>query len=122
MEGDQLKPALDGCFRRVTNGNATERDYDILQGTATLYANLYIKPVEETKPTEVTVLSGSFPLEGLVTVEQVATFLGIKPNTVFQRVRKGEIPQPVKKEPRCTRWDAREIRESEENRKREEAA
>ena len=53
-----------------------------------------------------------FPADGLVGVKQVASFLGLSENTVWQKLRvEPDFPQPSVRERRMTRWDAAKVRE-----------
>jgi predicted DNA-binding transcriptional regulator AlpA len=53
-----------------------------------------------------------FPADGLVGVKQVAAFLGLSENTVWQKLRtEPGFPRPSVRERRMTRWDAAKVRE-----------
>ena len=52
-----------------------------------------------------------FPEEGYVNVKEVAHFIRISTQTVWVWTRQGKLPRPEKISPRCTRWNAKEVRE-----------
>jgi predicted DNA-binding transcriptional regulator AlpA len=119
---NEVKAALSGFILRVAKGGAaSEAEIGILPQMACVYFEHFGggkgapagEGMEDARPSvQIVQMPDRFPLEGRVTVSQVAEFLGIKPETVWKRLRDNQLPRPVVQGPRCTRWDAEEVRAS----------
>jgi predicted DNA-binding transcriptional regulator AlpA len=120
-----VKHALEKLILRVSTGeSANDCEITVLPEIVRTYLEFFggkenIIASDEDRDSassaQIVQLSGRFPVEGRVTVNQVAEFLGIKPGTVWKQVREQELPPPVFHKPRCTRWEAAEIRASRKN-------
>jgi predicted DNA-binding transcriptional regulator AlpA len=119
---NEVKAALSGFILRVAKGGAaSEAEIGILPQMACVYFEHFGgrkgadagEWMEDSRPSaQIVQMPDRFPLEGRVTVSQVAEFLRIKPGTVWKWLRDNKIPRPVVQRARHTRWLAEEIRAS----------
>jgi predicted DNA-binding transcriptional regulator AlpA len=120
MTRDKVKNSIENFVERITSGDAKAEELAVLPGVLSVYCEFYSgKAMSETDPAESQpkVLPPyqalpQFPADGLVGVKQVAAFLGLSENSVWQKLRiDPEFPQPSVRERRMTRWDAARVRE-----------
>lgn len=133
MAKNRVLSAVEGYIERVAGGDAKPEEIATFPAVVQVYF-VHCGTTKHTGPPELyeplasappLAAATSFPTEGRVTVKQVAAFLGIAENTIWQRLNPDsanydpEFPQPVIRERRNTRWDAAELWE---HRRQKEAA
>jgi predicted DNA-binding transcriptional regulator AlpA len=120
MTRDKVKSCIENFVERTTSGDAKAEEIAILPGVLSVYCEFYrgrtTHDADTAEPSpDVMVFAQNlhqFPVDGLVGVKQVATFLGLSENTVWQKLRtEPGFPQPSVRERRMTRWDAVKVRE-----------
>jgi len=118
MSKDKIKNSIENFVERITSGGASSEELAVLPNVLSVYCEFYRgNNVTENETAEKTAeilpaASMSFPADGLVGVKQVAAFLGLSENTVWQKVRiEPDFPQPYLRERRRTRWEASKVRE-----------
>jgi predicted DNA-binding transcriptional regulator AlpA len=120
MTRDKVKNFIENFVERTTSGYARAEELAVLPGVLSVYCEFYRdKAPQDIGTTELTpnVMAPNlsllqFPADGLVGVKQVASFLGLSENTVWQKLRtEPGFPQPSVRERRMTRWDAVKVRE-----------
>jgi predicted DNA-binding transcriptional regulator AlpA len=119
MSKDKIKNSIENFVERITSGGASSEELAALPGVLSVYCEFYRGETKETEklpekqPANFTEpASLLFPGEGLVGVKQVAFFLGLSENTVWQKLRlEPGFPQPCVRERRRTRWEASKVRE-----------
>ncbi|MDR3164294.1 MAG: hypothetical protein LBU13_01840 [Synergistaceae bacterium] len=120
MTRDKVKGYIENFVERTTSGDAKAEEIAVLPGVLTVYCKFYrdeaiqdataAEPPPKIMPPDR--LLPLFPADGLVGVKQVAPFLGMSENTVWQKLRtEPGFPQPVVRKRRMTRWDAAKVRE-----------
>jgi predicted DNA-binding transcriptional regulator AlpA len=127
MSKDRIKNSIENFVERITSGDASAEELSVLPGVLSVYCEFYRGNQVTDAPermmgalSEPSAQSPIFPLEGLVGVKQVALFLSLSENTVWQKLRTDlGFPQPCVREARRTRWEALTVREY---RRRTEAA
>ena len=120
MTRDKVKSSIENFVERITSGDAKAEELAVLPGVLSVYCEFYRgKNIQdagtaEPPPDAVAFIQPlpQFPADGLVGVKQVASFLGLSENTVWQKLRvEPDFPQPSVRERRMTRWDAARVRE-----------
>jgi predicted DNA-binding transcriptional regulator AlpA len=117
---DKVKGYIENFVERTTSGDAKAEEIAVLPGVLSVYCEFYrdraTHDADTAEPPPKALLSDlslpQFPADGLVGVKQVASFLGLSENTVWQKLRtEPGFPQPSVRERRMTRWDAEKVRE-----------
>jgi predicted DNA-binding transcriptional regulator AlpA len=120
MTRDKVKNFIENFVERTTSGDARAEELAVLPGVLSVYCEFYRDKAPqdigttEPPPNAMTLAPTLplFPADGLVGVKQVASFLGMSENTVWQKLRTEQgFPQPSVRERRMTRWDAAKVRE-----------
>jgi predicted DNA-binding transcriptional regulator AlpA len=120
MTRDKVKSSIENFVERITSGGAKAEELAVLPGVLSVYCEYYrdkaMPEAEAVQPSLMVLPSGQslpqFPADGLVGVKQVASFLGLSENTVWQKLRtEPGFPHPSVREHRMTRWDASMVRE-----------
>jgi predicted DNA-binding transcriptional regulator AlpA len=120
MAKDKVKNSIENFIERTTSGNASADELSALPRVLSVYCEFYrdkmTHDVDTAEPPSNVMVSElvlpQFPAEGLVGVKQVASFLSLSENTVWQKLRTdADFPKPRVRESRRTRWDASQIRE-----------
>jgi predicted DNA-binding transcriptional regulator AlpA len=119
MNKDKVKNSIENFVERITSGGASAEELSALPGVLSVYCEFYRRGQAADAPERAGEISPmppaqppAFPLEGLVGVKQVASFLALSENTVWQKLRQDpDFPKPCVREPRRTRWDAPQVRE-----------
>jgi predicted DNA-binding transcriptional regulator AlpA len=119
MSKDKIRNSIENFVERITSGGASAEELSVLPGVLSVYCEFYRGNQVTDAPermagalSEPSAQSSNFPLEGLVGVKQVALFLSLSENTVWQKLRLDpEFPQPCLREARRTRWEASSVRE-----------
>jgi predicted DNA-binding transcriptional regulator AlpA len=120
MIRDKVKNSIENFVERITSGDAKAEELAVLPGVLSVYCEFYRdKAPQDTGTAELPLNTAAlaqvlpqFPADGLVGVKQVALFLGLSENTVWQKLRTEQgFPQPSVRERRMTRWDAAKVRE-----------
>jgi predicted DNA-binding transcriptional regulator AlpA len=113
-----VKRSLANFITRVSNGGANnEAEIAVLPEVARAFLEYFGNREEaeagpgavEPERTALPRNPGNFPADGMVSVAQVADFTGVKPPTVWARLKNGNFPEPVIRRKHCTRWDAAEV-------------
>jgi predicted DNA-binding transcriptional regulator AlpA len=112
---DKIRQSLESMVERIASGEASAEEVSVLPAVLSFYRDCYRAPevsdVSAPRATPV-VECASFPAEGLVAVKQVAAFLALSENSVWQKLRtEADFPKPRLREPRRTRWEAADVRE-----------
>jgi predicted DNA-binding transcriptional regulator AlpA len=116
---DKVKHSIENFVERITSGSASAEELSVLPGVLSVYCEFYREKqvtdvserISDVSP-EPAQASSTFPIEGLVGVKQVAAFLSLSENTVWQKMRTDAgFPKPCVRESRRTRWEAAHIRE-----------
>jgi predicted DNA-binding transcriptional regulator AlpA len=119
MMRDKVKSCIENFVERTTSGDAKAEEIAALPGVLSVYCEFYRdKTPKDTGTAELPPNTAAFaqvlpqfPMDGLVGVKQVALFLGLSENTVWQKLRtEPGFPQPSVRERRMTRWDAARVR------------
>ncbi|MDR1482115.1 MAG: hypothetical protein LBI74_05755 [Synergistaceae bacterium] len=120
MTRDKVKSSIENFVERITSGGAKAEEIAVLPGVLSVYCEFYRDKVPQDAgtaelPPNAVVMAQvlpQFPVDGLVGVKQVASFLGLSENTVWQKLRtEPGFPQPSVRKRRMTRWDAVKVRE-----------
>jgi predicted DNA-binding transcriptional regulator AlpA len=120
MTRDKVRSSIENFIERTTSGDAKAEELAVLPGVLSVYCEFYrdkaIPGAEAAEPPLMALPPGQplpqFPSDGLVGVKQVASFLGLSENTVWQKLRtEPGFPHPSVREHRMTRWDALKVRE-----------
>jgi predicted DNA-binding transcriptional regulator AlpA len=120
MTRDKVKSSIENFIERTTSGDAKAEELAVLPGVLSVYyeycRDKVIPGAVAAEPPLIALPPGQplsqFPVDGLVGVKQVASFLGLSENTVWQKLRtEPGFPQPSVRERRMTRWDASKVRE-----------
>jgi predicted DNA-binding transcriptional regulator AlpA len=120
MTRDKVKSSIENFIERTTSGDAKAEELAVLPGVLSVYyeycRDKAIPGAEAVQSSLIALPPGpllpQFPTDGLVCVKQVASFLGLSENTVWQKLRtEPGFPQPSVRERRMTRWDASKVRE-----------
>jgi predicted DNA-binding transcriptional regulator AlpA len=117
MTRDRVKNSVENFVERIASGGASPEEISVFPAVLSVYCEFYRGRITDEvyeKTTEILPLTAlsSFPMDGLVGVKQVASFLGLSENSIWQKLRTdSEFPQPSVRERRRTRWDASKIRE-----------
>ena len=120
MTRDKVKSSIENFVERITSGDAKAEELAVLPGVLSVYCEFYRDRAPQDigtaePPPNAAALAQilpQFPADGLVGVKQVASFLGLSENTVWQKLRvEPDFPQPSVRERRMTRWDAVKVRE-----------
>jgi hypothetical protein len=96
MSRDKIKNSLENFVERIASGGASSEEVSVFPAVLSIYCEHYrgarVAEANE-KPPEIFPLQAlpSFPLEGLVGVKQVAVFLGLSENSVWQKLRESLI-------------------------------
>jgi predicted DNA-binding transcriptional regulator AlpA len=120
MMRDKVKSSIENFVERITSGDAKVEELAVLPGVLSVYCEFYrgkmthdtdtAEPPPNVMPSDPVL--PQFPADGLVGVKQVASFLGMSENTVWQKLKtEPGFPQPSVRERRMTRWDAERVRE-----------
>ena len=118
---NNMRTALEQFVERVASGGCSERETEILPSVLSVYFQQFGNTktaddsLEQDKPEPAAVhvvpIDSSFPDgDTYVTVEQIARFLGLKPGTIWNRLREGTFPEPAVRRKGYTRWRAEDIR------------
>ncbi|MDR1133721.1 MAG: hypothetical protein LBL05_06125, partial [Synergistaceae bacterium] len=120
MTRDKVKSSIENFVERITSGGAKAEELAVLPGVLSVYCEFYrgktARDADTAEPppnvTASELALPQFPVDGLIGVKQVASFLGLSENTVWQKLRtEPGFPQPCVRERRMTRWDAVKVRE-----------
>jgi predicted DNA-binding transcriptional regulator AlpA len=120
MTRDKVRSSIENFIERTTSGDAKAEELAVLPGVLSVYCEYYRDKAmpggEAVQPPLMALPPGQqlpqFPADGLVGVKQVASFLGMSENTVWQKLRtEPGFPHPSVRERRMTRWDAVKVRE-----------
>jgi predicted DNA-binding transcriptional regulator AlpA len=120
MTRDKVKSCIENFVARTTSGDTKAEEIAVLPGVLSVYCEFYrdktTRGADAAEPSpDVMAFAQNlpqFPVGGLVGVKQVASFLGMSENTVWQKLRTElGFPQPAVRERRRTRWDAAKVRE-----------
>ena len=117
MKSDKVKNSVENFVERIASGRASPEEVSVLPAVLSIYCEFYRnrvidEAIERTPEILPLAALASFPPDGLVGVKQVASFLGLSENSVWQKLRTDpNFPQPSVRERRRTRWDASKVRE-----------
>lgn len=116
---DKVRSALEEFISRVAKGEGSPEEISALPNVADTYLKHYAAKREDEDleasvpkaPGIVHMVVPPFPTSGYVSADQIATFLGCKPATIWKKLRVGEscFPKPKERQGKCTRWEASEI-------------
>jgi predicted DNA-binding transcriptional regulator AlpA len=84
--------------------------------TATLHNLQTVAPApspatQSTAASFINALPADLAELALLDIKAVSALVGLKSSAIFERVRAGTFPQPVRMGARCTRWPAHRVRE-----------
>lgn len=51
------------------------------------------------------------PLDRLINIKEVQRLIGMGPSSIYNWIREGKLPAPVKLSQRCTRWKLSSIQQ-----------
>jgi predicted DNA-binding transcriptional regulator AlpA len=83
---------------------------------ATLHTMQAAAPApSSTAPSTAVSFTNALPADlaelALLDIKAVSALVGLKSSAIFERVRAGTFPEPVRMGARCTRWPAGKVRE-----------
>jgi hypothetical protein len=101
MNRNRVKNSVENFVERISSGGASPEEISVFTAVLSVYCEFYRGRVTDEayeKTAEILPLAAlpSFPMDGLVGVKQVASFLGLSENNIWQKLRTdSQFPQPI---------------------------